>query len=138
MTKPEKKRAQYVRVPAIFILERECYLLRQAFGSMCYLVGSSLESSDYNDVDIRMIMSDEAYEKLFGDSTCEQSLFWNILCTLISQDLSMKSRERVDFQIQSMDHANALHKGKRHAMGMYPHDMLPSWHGHRKEESDEA
>ena len=133
----EKKRTNFVRVPNLFILEKECYLLRQAMGAMCYLVGSALTTDNYNDVDIRMIMSDEAYEKLFGDSTCEQSLFWNVLCTLISRDLSEKSHEKVDFQIQSMEHANKRHAYSRQPMGMYPHDMLPSWHGHRKEEGDE-
>lgn len=125
-----KTRAQYVRCPAIFVLERECMVLRQAFGATCYLVGSALKTVDYNDVDIRMIMGDEEYARLFGDSI---SLIWNLLCTLISRDLSEKSGERVDFQIQSMEHANKRHPGLRYAMGLYVGgEALPDWHGDKR------
>ena len=40
--------------------------MEQAFGSICYLVGSATKRPDFRDVDVRMILDDEEFHALFG------------------------------------------------------------------------
>jgi hypothetical protein len=66
-TAPRKK-ATHVGAPACFVLEREVQFLHRAFDGHCYLVGSALERPDWRDIDVRMIMDDEAFVALFPDA----------------------------------------------------------------------
>lgn len=121
---PEKrKKFCYVGAPKIFALELACRHIDDAFESYgIYLVGSALERPDWRDVDLRMIMADEEFFKLFpdakGNGSWEFDARWLLLTTSISEYLSKLTELPIDFQFQPATHANDQHKGSRHAVGM--------------------
>lgn len=83
-----------------------------AFG--VYHVGSSLTSKDYRDVDVRLILKDEEFERLFGaDSKSTGHVdFWCLTCLALSEWITARTGLPIDFQIQSFTRANAENKGK--------------------------
>lgn len=86
----------------------------------CYQVGSSLESNDYHDVDVRYLMSDADWEKMFlgvDPRKPKDCGLWSLLCFTISEWLSNASGLNVDFQIQQVTRANEDFQGKRSALG---------------------
>jgi hypothetical protein len=121
-----KAKASHVGAPAIFALGQACQDLNRAFGGFgCYLVGSALERPDWRDVDVRFIMSDEEFEAEFpgtlrkdGGGVWEFDPKWIILTVSISERLAKLTGLPVDFQFQPQTHANTVHKGNRHALGM--------------------
>ena len=119
MSEPRKK-AVYVGAPACFALEAECQLLNRAFPGSCYLVGSALERPDWRDVDVRMIMDDDAFAALFphAKSHWEFDARWVIMTVAISERLSKLTGLPIDFQFQPRTHANDRHKGPRNALGL--------------------
>lgn len=138
-----KWRANYIGAPAFFNLNHACRLVNDAFGDMgfgCYLVGSSMHRRDFRDVDIRYIMQDEAFDRLFRIEAAQADTplggwlnpLWSLICSSVAAWLSAQSGLPVDFQIQRMTQANAAHSQKnghpRSAMGImfdYPGE-LPS------------
>ena len=118
-----QQRANYIGSPAFFLLNQACRSLADAFGHCIYLVGSSLHKRDYRDVDIRCILDDDEYARLFPGLTGNPSLCarWSVLCSSISLWLSQQSGLPVDFQIQKQSEANANHPGaaRRHPMGIF-------------------
>lgn len=125
---PPRKRANWLPAPAAFNLSMACVIVNKAFdGFGCYLVGSSLKKRDYRDVDVRFIMSDEAFAKLFGEGfdRCPQlSPAWSLLCSSISLFLQTHSGLPVDFQIQQQTKANEEFGGpghERHPLGIFVH-----------------
>jgi len=124
----EKWRANYVPSPHFFNLNQACRLINDAFegGFGCYLVGSSLDRRDYRDVDVRYIMKDDAYDRLFRDGRGENgggylNPLWSLLCSTISMWLSQQSGLPIDFQIQRQTQANQLHPGagRRQPLGIF-------------------
>jgi hypothetical protein len=115
-------RPHYVPAPHFFQLNHACHLVAQAFDNVgVYLVGSSLERRDFRDVDVRMIMHDEEYDRWFkdeGDMTWLNPR-WSLLCTTISLWLSQTTGLPIDFQIQRMTQANETYDGKRNALGLF-------------------
>ena len=115
-------RANYVPAPHFYALNQACAIVNRAFdGFGCYLVGSSLERRDFRDVDVRFIMSDEAYDRLFRDAGGWLNPLWSLLCVTLSQWLSQQSGLPVDFQFQRQTQANAKHPGMRSPLGLF-HD----------------
>jgi hypothetical protein len=117
----QRKKANHVGAPAIFALEQACRTICEAFdGFGCYLVGSALERPDWRDVDLRYIMADDEFAKLFPSAGqyWEQDARWLLLTVSISERLSKLSGLPVDFQIQPQTHANERHKGPRHSIGL--------------------
>lgn len=120
--KPAK--AVYIGAPACFALELAMQHVnlafdRDSYGS--YVVGSCLERQDWRDVDVRMILSDEAFSRLFpdaADGAWEFDSRWLLLTTAISDWLRKQTGLPVDFQFQPQTHANAVHKKKRNAIGL--------------------
>ena len=116
----EKWRANYVPAPHFFRLNHACTLVNKAFGGFgCYLVGSALVRRDYRDVDVRLILSDDEYARLFRDTHGFLNPFWSLLCTSISLWLSQETGLPIDFQIQSQTRANKTYPGERSAIGLY-------------------
>lgn len=116
-----RQKASHVGAPAIFALEQACRELVDAFDSFgVYLVGSSLERPDWRDVDLRMIMDDDEFAKLFPNAgrNWEFDARWLLLTVSISKWLSDRSGLPIDFQFQPQTHANKIHPGPRHAMGL--------------------
>lgn len=123
------KRANWLPAPAAFNLSMACMLVNKAFGGHfgCYLVGSSLRKRDYRDVDVRLIMGDAEFARLFGEGTesCPQlNPTWSLLCSSISLFLQQHTGLPVDFQIQQQTKANEEFSGaghERHPLGVFLH-----------------
>lgn len=122
-----RKKVAYIGAPACFALEQALKHVHDAFDEDghygIYIVGSCLERADWRDVDVRMILGDEAFEKLFPKA--EMNGFWEfdarwcLLTVAISKWLSAQTGLPIDFQFQPMTHANKHHKGPRHAAGLH-------------------
>ena len=115
--------------PACFELELACRELMEAFDYKegicgCYLVGSALERPDWRDIDIRFIVDDVSFGKLFPNagltSNWEHDARWLVMTTSISDWLSKRTNLPIDFQFQAMTYANARFKGRpRNALGIH-------------------
>jgi hypothetical protein len=117
----KRKKAIYIGAPACFALEQACQTIRQSFGNYgIYLVGSCLERPDWRDVDVRYIMADDEFAKLFpaAGQHWENDPRWLLLTVSISQWLAKMTGLPVDFQFQPQTHANERHKGPRSALGL--------------------
>ncbi len=116
----DETRGSYLPPDKSFKLDIACGMLEAAYDATCYLVGSATESKRYRDVDVRMIMADEEYDRLFGTSSL--SPMWEVTCASISAWLQYVSELPVDFQIQRRSNANARYSrktgDKRHPLGM--------------------
>lgn len=112
-------RANYVGAPHFYNLNQACALINRAYPQgMCYLVGSSLTTKEYRDVDIRLMLPDEEYDRIFGGGDWANPL-WSLTCTSLSLWLHQQTGLPVDFQIQRQTQANELHDGKRSALGIF-------------------
>jgi hypothetical protein len=111
--KSEKWRANWIPAPHYYNLNQACVILNKAFGDFgCYLVGSSLKRKDFRDVDVRYILEDSTYDRLFGAPGGWTNALWSLMCTTISAWLSQQTGLPVDFQIQRMTQANEDHSRK--------------------------
>jgi len=84
-----------------------------------YHVGSSIERHDYRDVDVRLIMADEDFERLFGTRKKSPSRLdlWFLFCWALSEWMQRRTGLPIDFQIQSQEMANSPeNKGPRNAL----------------------
>jgi hypothetical protein len=117
----EKRRANYVPSTAYFSLNHACTIINAALdGFGCYLVGSSLKRRDYRDVDVRYIMADAAYDRLFRTETGWTNPLWSLMCVSFSLWLGQQTGLPIDFQIQRQTQANANHGNeKRSALGIF-------------------
>ena len=116
MSEP-KQRANHLPAPHYFNLNLACVPLLAAFDGGVYLVGSCLERADYRDVDVRAIISDAEYARLFNGHGALDAL-WSIMCASIALWLSERTGLPIDFQIQQQTEANATHDGTRSALGI--------------------
>lgn len=124
MTEPRKK-AIYIGAPACFALEEALRPVCEAFGAFdgaggCYVVGSALQRADWRDVDVRLILEDEAFAVLFpkAGSYWEHDARWLTMTIAISERLSRLTGLPIDFQFQPQTHANERHRGSRNAIGL--------------------
>lgn len=121
--KPAAKRQKsvYVGAPACFALELACKHLNAAFDGRCYLVGSALERPDWRDIDVRLMMGDDAFKALFPDAGLsghwEFDARWLVMTVAISGWLSKETGLPVDFQFQPSSHANKVHDKWRNPLG---------------------
>lgn len=118
----DEPRPHYLPAPHFFQLNHACTLIERAFDSVgCYLVGSALRMRDYRDVDVRLILADAEYDRLFRDRDGDGWLnpFWSLQCMAISLWLRQQTDLPVDFQIQRMTDANERYSGKRNALGIF-------------------
>jgi hypothetical protein len=117
-----QERASYIGVPEMFELNAACQLIDRAFGyGHTYLVGSSLTQRDYRDVDVRLIIDDEEFERLFGkiSERFDLNARWALMSISISHWLRLRTGLPVDFQIQPRTYANEKFDGQRSALGMF-------------------
>ena len=114
-------RANYIGAPAFFDLGQACRVLVDAYGPHVYLVGSSLERRDYRDVDVRCILPDEEFDRLFPGIGAAHYLDprWSVMASAYSHWLGMRSGLPVDFQFQRRTEANAEYAGQRSALGLF-------------------
>lgn len=87
------------------------------FGHTAYQVGSSLDTKDWRDVDVRLILPDDEFEALYGANASAIGTPKLAAITLAFAALGKEMTGLpVDFQIQSMSHANDRYDGKRSAL----------------------
>jgi hypothetical protein len=117
MTAPA--RATYLLVSDFELLEEWCQKARVLFwrpegGSLgIFLVGSALTRCDYRDVDLRVLLSDEMFDREFSNP---------VKVRYMNRALSMWGQREtglpIDFQVQRMTEANEQYDGRRNAMGI--------------------
>ncbi len=112
-----------VGMPASLQLNEFGSKIWDAFDEVPYHVGSSLtEKKDWRDVDVRLILDDEEYERMgFGKpEECHHSGKWVALCLAFSLLGKEMTGLPIDFQIQQQTYANEKFKGRRSALGLVP------------------
>lgn len=110
----DKHRASYLTVSQQYDLNVACKALAP-FGYGTFHVGSSLERSDYHDVDLRCILEDDEYGRLIGGRGSKERL--EFLNTAISEWIAARTGLPIDFQFQQATDANEKFKGRRNAVG---------------------
>jgi hypothetical protein len=110
-------RSSYLGPAEIFRLDLACKPIVDAFGRPPYLVGSVNDRADFRDVDVRLILPDKLYRKLYRGKR------GNRVRILTGLALTAYLREAtglpVDFQIQQQTAANKHHPGTgRNPLGL--------------------
>ena len=118
------RRANWVGAPEMYNLDLAVASICEAFGPHCYHVGSSLHRRDWRDVDVRCILPDDEYDRVFPLSTVGvHSQFRDArlmaMNAAFSEWLRKASGLPVDFQFQRQTEANAEFPGTRSALGMH-------------------
>lgn len=92
-----------------YLLDDFGYHLRQIFGDWPYHVGTSVMTSAWNDVDVRIILEDEEYARAgYGDpENSERNPKWASTCIALSQFGRVMTGLPIDCQIQQQTYANA-------------------------------
>jgi hypothetical protein len=107
-------------MPAHLYLHHFGRLVHDAFGWCPYFVGSATNSKAWRDIDVRLILPDDDYERLIGPwapvyernpAWCAHVLAWSALGQAMTG-------LPIDFQIQQRTDANERFKGPRHALGI--------------------
>lgn len=127
---PEKYYAHYLTTTTYFKLDVSCIPLWAAFGGGIggvYLVGSVLRKPDWRDVDIRAILDDAEYDRLFPVTDRHgENAQWKLICIAISQYLSSVTGLPIDFQLQRQTNANERYPKaeghQRNAIGLFVHE----------------
>ncbi len=99
-------------------------VLQDAFGAMPYHVGSSLKAkSGWRDVDIRVILDDDEFARLFGpQGMSPMNEKWAAFCLAFAVLGREMTGLPIDFQVQPRTEANDLFDGPRSAL-LVPRDV---------------
>ena len=131
MSKPKKKASPFascVGMPEHLKLDAACILIYRAFGETPWLVGSSLNTCDYRDVDVRLILDDDKYERLFGKTSSLSNAYWVLSTMAISEYLKNATGLPIDFQIQKRSKIKKEDWEKpRFALGCHVNTEHPPW-----------
>jgi hypothetical protein len=98
-------------------LDMACISVRSAFGwGSTYLVGTAQRGDgSYRDVDVRTILDDDEFDRLFGDGN---GALWELVCLTVGYFLRAQTGLPVDYQIQRMTEANERYSdGFRNPIG---------------------
>ena len=117
------RKVSYLTTADFARLNDACIVVRDTFRgdyvSGIYLVGSSSQRPDFRDVDVRVILADEEFDRFFAAG----ELFWGLFCLGVSEHLCRITGLPIDFQVQRMTEANE----KYGDAGNHPRNPL----GHR-------
>jgi hypothetical protein len=132
MTEPGRvhSRKSGLTTLALHRLDRACVPIWDAFGAT-YLVGTAQTGGDYRDVDVRTILADEEFDRLFacptdkdgafefheGSPLSKGSALWSLICVSVGQMLEAATGLPIDYQIQRMTEANEKYDGPRNPVG---------------------
>ena len=93
----------YITRAQLWTLDEACKPLRATFPDYGpYLVGSVMERPTFRDVDVRLILSDEQYDRLTDDE-------WGLLGFITSRHLVAVTGLPIDFQFQRHTEASAAY-----------------------------
>lgn len=99
-----------------YALNQACAPVWEAFGGT-YLVGTASTGGEYRDVDVRTILADEDFDRLFSSNEAT----WAVVCSSIATRLAALTGLPIDYQIQRMTDANEKYPGGwRHPVGLHP------------------
>lgn len=104
-----------VGMPAGLYLQKFGEIVADAFGEIPYQVGSSLPSkgTPWRDVDVRLILDDERYEREFGNwANPHGEPRWVAMTLAFSALGKNMTGLPIDFQIQQRTDANAKYDSK--------------------------
>lgn len=110
-----------VGMPAHLHLEVFAAIVEAAFGEHPYHVGSSMTGKGWRDVDVRLILDDDAFDALFPDKASRansSSKKWSATCMAWSALGEKMTGLPIDFQIQRQTEANEMFPGGRGALGL--------------------
>jgi len=116
-----------VGMPALLYLEQFGSLVRDAFGTPPYLVGSALKGREWRDVDVRVILADEEYARWFGEPAWVERACgkWSAICMAFSELGRRMTGLPIDFQVQSQKTANSkFGEEPRSALGIVEQRMV--------------
>lgn len=102
------------------IFGRVCH---DAFGEVAYVVGSALETRQWRDVDVRVLLDDDVYDEMFEPAIAPAHMNpkWNAYCMAFSELGRRMTGLPIDFQIQRVSDANEDYPGPRSALiGDFP------------------
>lgn len=118
-------RVHYLNIWQFAALNDACRPIYRAFERAPYLVGSVLTTRDFRDVDVRLILPDDAFAQLFpaAKDPPHSDPLWQLICGSITARLKMATELPIDFQIQTVAAATA-EKGDRIALGV-AHQQFP-------------
>lgn len=106
MTEAEKTRKSSLTTLDLHMLDMACRPVHETFGHT-YLVGTACKGGPYRDVDVRTILADDEFDRIFGGHTG----LWSLVCLAIGRMLAQQSGLPVDYQIQRMTEANEKYDG---------------------------
>ena len=103
-----------VGMPTTLLLEEFGFQIYAAFGDYPYLVGSVLKTTQWRDVDVRLILDDDDYARAgFGDPANQHAnARWVAFVMAFSALGKAITGLPIDFQIQQRTNANAEFSGK--------------------------
>lgn len=99
----------------LHVLDVACRPVWEAFGGT-YLVGTAQTRGSFRDVDVRTILSDDEFDRLFGALGGRAA--WGLFCLSIGLMLAQQTGLPVDYQIQRRTEANEKYDGPRNPLGM--------------------
>lgn len=99
----------------MFLLDLACKPIAETFDHSVYHVGTSASRQEYRDVDVRAILTDKQYDRLRKALGLDGIAFLGLA---IGEYLHSLTDLPIDFQIQRMTEANALHDGMRNPLGL--------------------
>jgi hypothetical protein len=113
MTKAKPKPTIGVGSPQVLYLDLFGDVCGDAFGATAYLVGSAARSKVWRDVDVRVILDDKDYHKHYGTMRPERKgRRWAAMAMAFSALGRDMTGLPIDFQLQSMTHANGQYGGE--------------------------
>lgn len=104
-------------MPAGVYLTKFGSIVRDYFGHVAYQVGSSLHTKDWRDVDVRLMLPDDEFAAMFGpleDPAVNRKL-GAVTLAFAALGKAMTGLP-IDFQIQTVTHANERYPGPRSAL----------------------
>jgi hypothetical protein len=107
-----------VGMPTTLLLDEFGYLVWCAFGNYPYHVGSSVFNKTWRDVDVRLILSDEEYERMeLGDpKNPHVNRKWVAMTLAFSALGKTMTGLPIDFQIQQQSDANTTYPQKENCV----------------------
>ena len=126
-------RAIYLTVEEIWRLAHAVRPVEDAFGGQpVYLVGSVLKSSDWRDVDLRVILPDHDFDRIFEPPGELTDQFRMLFQTAVSAMLRETTKLPIDFQVQRKSNLTQEESfGERNPAGKARSyvgtDFIPQW-----------